>query len=97
MKWEYAALELIYNVHKHIGSSEMWVLRKTRPNTGEGGSRTVFVNFQNAGEILFNGTSSIDIVNLAGKAGWEMTSPLPIGVDKKGRIETCSLMRRRID
>ena len=41
--------------------------------------------------------SSIDVVNLAGGDGWEMTGQLPIAVEENGRKVTCSMMRRRIE
>ena len=98
MAWEYAALEMIYNVDRMNNTRRtIWVLRKNRPNTGQGGSRTRFVNLENAGEILYSGTSSIDVVNLAGGDGWEMTGQLPIAVEENGRKVTCSMMRRRIE
>ena len=98
MAWEYAALELIYNVDKmdHIRGA-FWVLRKTRPNTGRDGSFTRFVNLENAGEVLYKEVSSIVLVNLAGKDGWEMTGQLQLGVETNGKKITCSMMRRRIE
>jgi hypothetical protein len=116
MAWEYAVIELIeclgnkwqVGAVRHGGNRTMWVLRTNRRKMprlefyqrGEkGGKVKSFVG------AYFVNDDSLELVKEAAKAGWEMTSGLPVGFRthfdnagiKLGGYNTIPMMRRRVD